>query len=281
MDESGQFMARYWTDGLALDKGMRCTELCKAADFRQPWYLRWCGELKEDPRFHRKQWEYVYILQSLWERSCIGEGKRGLGFAVGMEPLPSLLAAHGCSVLATDIFPEEGIEKGWNNGQLCMGIQSLNTRGLCDDILFRERVAYRPVDMNDIPADLHGFDFTWSSCSFEHLGSIGRGIQFLENQMKTLKPGGWAVHTTEYNISSNTKTQDVGDTVIYRQRDMEELADRIRSMGHFVETPDYSLGGLPEDFMVDAKPHKQDVHIRLQEGPFIVTSIGIIIQKKA
>jgi hypothetical protein len=44
-----------------------------------------------------------------------------------------------------------------------------------------------------------------------------------------------------------------------------------------VEPGNCSLGGLPKEYLVDAKPHNQDVHIRLQEGPDIVTYNGIII----
>lgn len=274
-----QFVQKYWEVSPEFIPGRRRSGLCRAIDFSSDWYQRWCSELREEPRFHRKQWEYVYILQSLWERGCIAEGKKGLVFAAGMEPLPSLLASHGCEILATDIFPEIGTQKGWNNGQLCFGVDSLNTRGLCEESLFRRKVSYRPVDMNDIPSDLRGFDFTWSSCSFEHLGSLGKGADFIINQMDTLKPGGWAVHTTEYNISSDTFTKEDPDTVIYRMRDIEDLARRLRAQGHYVEEIDYSLGNLPEDFMVDAQPHRQDVHIRLQIDQWIVTSIGLIIQK--
>jgi SAM-dependent methyltransferase len=134
--------------------------------------------------------------------------------------------------------------------------------------------------MNDIPKDLKGFDFNWSSCSFEHLGSIEKGLKFLKKQLKTLKPGGWAVHTTEFNISSNDQTLDNCDTVIFRRRDLDNLAKELRSMGHFVEELDYSLGGLPEDFNVDVYPHTEEVHLKLQLNEYVVTSIGLIVQKR-
>jgi hypothetical protein len=102
----------------------------------------------------------------------------------------------------------------------------------------------------------------------------------LKNQVKTLKPGGWAVHTTEYNISSNDETQDNNETVVYRQKDIDKIVYEIRQMGHFVEELDFSLGGLPEDFNIDIHPHKQDVHLKLQLDKYVVTSIGLIIQKK-
>ena len=57
---------------------------------------------------------------------------------------------------------------------------------------------FRAVDMNDIPPDLRGFDFTWSSCALEHLGTLRAGADFVVEQMTCLRPGGVAVHTTEY-----------------------------------------------------------------------------------
>jgi len=220
-------------------------------------------------------------MQALWERGCIGPGKKGLVFAVGTEPASSIFANYGCEILATDIFPQKGIEKGWTtDNQLCFGLESLNTRMLCEEAVFLEKVKYRAVDMNEIPDDLEEFDFNWSSCSFEHLGTIEKGLNFLKNQLKTIKPGGWAVHTTEFNVSSNDETQDNNDTVIFRYRDIERLIKELRESGHFVEDQDYSLGGMPEDFQVDTIPHQQDIHLKLQIDRFVVTSLGLIIQKK-
>jgi hypothetical protein len=273
--------AAQWNTGLVYDFGKRRSELCKAKDYKADWFIHWCNQLGESPNYHRKQWEFVYVMQALWERGCIAAGKKGLVFAVGTEPLPAMFASFGCHITATDIFPDKGIEMGWANGnQLCFGIESLNTRQLCDADDFSKLVNYRPVDMNAIPDDLKDFDFNWSSCSFEHLGSLEKGFAFLKNQLSTLKPGGWAVHTTEYNISSNDETQENNNTVIYRQRDIEYIVHELRSDGHFVEELDFSIGGLPEDFMVDTEPHQQKVHVKLQVGKFVVTSIGLIIQKK-
>lgn len=274
-------LQREWNTSLVYDFGKRRSELCKAMDYKATWYKRWCDELSEVPNYHRKQWEFVFVMQALWERGCIAEGKHGLVFAVGGEPLPAMFAKYGCTILATDIFPEQGITKGWaETGQLCVGVESLNNRGICAKESFNKLVSYKAVDMNAIPDDLKDFDFNWSSCSFEHLGTLKKGFDFLKNQLKTLKPGGWSVHTTEYNISSNDETQENNDTVIYRQRDIEKIVTKLRNEGHLVEEMDFSIGGLPEDFMVDVEPHKQAVHIKLQVGKYVVTSIGLIIQKK-
>jgi hypothetical protein len=56
--------------------------------------------------------------------------------------------------------------------------------------------------------------------------------------------------------------------------------EELRQEGHYVEELDFSLGSLPEDFTVDFLPHQQKIHIKLQLGDFIVTSMGLIIRKK-
>lgn len=176
---------RKWNTTLVRQDKKRKSELCKAKDWQAEWFQRWCREMNDPARFHRKQWEFVYVMQALWERGCIARGKKGLVFAVGSEPGPSIFAKYGCDILATDILPEEGVEKGWTDAdQLCFGIDSLNKRGLCDDATLKRHVRYRPVDMNNIPSDLKGFDFNWSSCSFEHLGSIKKGIDFFKKSIE-------------------------------------------------------------------------------------------------
>ncbi len=261
--------------------GNRKSELCKTIDFQSDWYRKWSAEIREKPRMHRKQWEYNYILQALYERGCLEKGKRGLGFAVGTEPLPAVMASYGCEVVATDLDYATGQSLGWDSGaQLCDGLNSLNQRKICADDVFMENVKFRPVDMNDIPSDLDGFDFNWSSCSFEHLGSIYLGLNFLRDQLNTLKPGGWAVHTTEFNVSSESQTiTEHRNTVIFRRSDILAFADWAEKEGHHVETLDFSLGNQPEDFFVDLPPYRPEPHVRLLLNGYVVTSIGLIIRK--
>ncbi len=76
--------------------------LCRQEHFALPQYAYWCKRIKEVPRWHRKQWEFVYICQALWEAGMLDAGKRGLGFGVGKEPLVALFAALGCNITATD-----------------------------------------------------------------------------------------------------------------------------------------------------------------------------------
>jgi hypothetical protein len=236
----------------------------------------------EDPRpfmLHRKMWEWLFIAEALSERGLLEPGHRGLGFGVGKEPLVALFASYGCDVVASDQPPELAESSGWTESKIefAGGLAGLNEDGLCPPELFAQHVRYRDVDMNDIPSDLRGFDFTWSSCAFEHLGSLAAGADFVLAQMETLKPGGVAVHTTEYTVSSNETTIDSGATVLYRRRDIQALVRRLRRAGHAIDI-DYTEGTTPEDVHVDLPPYT-NVHLRTMLGEYVTTSLALVIEK--
>ena len=80
----------------------------------------------------------------------------GLGFAVGAEKLPALFAARGCEITATDLPADDERRNPWaETGQWVGERDALNAAGLCDPTAFRERVEFRPVDMNHVPARSH------------------------------------------------------------------------------------------------------------------------------
>jgi hypothetical protein len=261
------------------------SQLCRYETLCSPTFQRWLAALGIPPGAHRKLWELAYMLEALSEAGVLREGTRGLGFAVGREPLPAFLASLGCQIVATDLADDDKRNQVWAaSGQWADGLKSLELPHLCPLETFRERVSYRPVDMNEIPNDLREFDFTWSTCSFEHCGSIELGIRFLENQMKCLKPGGLAVHTTEFNLTSNQATSERGATSIYRLRDIEEIVRRLETSGHNVMPLDLRVGDTALDRHVDTpagKPRRysEDRHMRLALGGFACTSIGLIIRK--
>ena len=256
--------------------------LCRVEHFRMPLYTYWCDALKETPRFHRKQWEFVFICHVLFERGFLVSGKRAVGFGVGREPLVSLFASCGVKVLASDLDIENARHLGWTSTtQHCADLADLNQLGLCDPDAFNRLVTFRTINMKDIPVDLSSFDFCWSSCALEHLGSIRRGLDFVRNSARLLNPGGIAVHTTEFDLSSNTRTIDNNEGfVIFRRQDIELLVLELRAENFFVEEIDYCQGSDPLEQYVDLPPYRQDVHLRLQlAGEFTSTSIGLIIRK--
>jgi hypothetical protein len=134
--------------------------------------------------------------------------------------------------------------------------------------------------MNDIPGHLRDYDFCWSSCCFEHLGSLQNGIDFVVNSVeRTLKVGGVAVHTTEFNLSSDEDTLDSGVTVVYRKRDLERLRRILEERGHWVEPLRIEPGDLPPDYFVDLPPYGSDPHLKLRIGAYVTTSVGLMARR--
>jgi hypothetical protein len=82
---------------------------------------------------------------------------------------------------------------------------------------FARLVSMEICDMRSDLAHLRDFDFCWSSCSPVHLGLIRAGLDFIHNSIATLKVGGVAVHTTEYNVSSNEATIEYPNLVLFRR----------------------------------------------------------------
>lgn len=255
------------------------SQLCTASQFAEPAYARWCEGIHETPRSHRKQWEFVFILQTLARHGMLAAGRSGIGFGVGEEPLPALMARMGVAVTATDLAPEAAAGKGWvETAQHAASREQLNSRGICPPDEFDRLVQFRSADMNDLPTDLEPADFCWSACAFEHLGSIEAGLQFVINSTRLLKPGGMAIHTTEFNCSSNFATLTKGPTVLFRRCDILDLQDRLRRIGcHMVLN--FNQGDLPIDHHVDLPPYGHDNHLKLQIERWVVTSIGLVIFK--
>lgn len=272
---------------------MLTSGLCKYEHFGTPWFSEWSrigppGDLGrfaglgrcDAVRYHRKHWEYVAISQALHERGMLTEGKRGLGFAVGAEPLVSLFASFGPKILATDAKESEGTN--WAaSGQYVGKKDALFIERLIDKKAFDERVEFQHVDMRDKGKFPEGkFDFIWSACAFEHLGSLGAGITFVEASSKLLAPGGVAVHTTEFNVSSNARTVHSGGYVLYRQQDMEHLARMLAAGGSTLLPFDFDPGSHAHDIEPDFEPwytHGRE-HVKLVLAGFTATSALLIIQ---
>jgi hypothetical protein len=230
---------------------------------------------------HRKLWEWIFIIHHLVRLNAIGPGRRGLVFGVGSEVLPALFASMGASVVATDAPVEIMQESGFlQSGEHAQSLSRLRHPEIIENALFDRLVSFRTCDMNNIDPNLRNFDFNWSSCCFEHLGSLEAGMKFVENAVeKTLKVGGIAVHTTEYNLTSNAATVESGPTVLYRHRDIDELARRLREKGHHVDPILIAPHVHQLDFHVDLPPYKQDPHLKLLLWDYVCTSIGIVVRR--
>jgi len=269
--------------------------VCRRAHFDAPWFTRWNAGFVADPpsealrvpagvRWHRKWWEWAAIVQALDERGMLRTGRRGCGFAVGREPLASQFAALGANILATDVG-DDAASSAWSaTSQHAANLEALFWPSLVDRATFDARVRFQPQDMRALDkAALGAFDFLWSSCSFEHLGDLETGLRFVLDSTELLRPGGVAVHTTEFNLSSDDDTTDSGDVVVYRRRDIAALDRRLREVGCGLEPLDDDAGIDPEDLEFDAPPyytHERE-HIKLWHFGYVITSVLLLVRKGA
>lgn len=264
--------------------------VCRAEHFDQPWFedaaLSSGLSVRDSDgtivkNRHRKVWEWVAIYAALRERGKLVKGSKGIGFAVGKEPLSSIFANCGATILASDLGEVE-LSKGWaSTNQHASDLSALFFPDLVDKETFDNLVSFQQINMKSIDHLPKGeYDFTWSSCSLEHLGSLEAGMEFVKNSVRLLKKGGVAVHTTEYNLTSDDDTQESGDTVIYREQDLKQLDRDLRLMGAGLERLDLWGGTHEFDIKSDYAPYHANGrhHIKLKIGKYVSTSVLLIIQ---
>jgi hypothetical protein len=107
------------------------------------------------------------------------------------------------------------------------------------------------------------------------------GLKFVLDADKCLQPGGIAIHTTEYNVSSDDETLETSGLCLYRRRDLLSLAEQIERQGSHMLPPNFEVGALPEDRYVDLPPYEQRIHLKLMVDKFVTTSFGFVIVKNS
>ncbi|WP_353203374.1 class I SAM-dependent methyltransferase, partial [Sphingomonas sp.] len=279
------------TDTVARHVGLR-SKASTQEDIESDWVAHWSAQLKTAVIYHRKLWEFGYVLQVLYERGHLVPNVRGLGFGCGVEPIPSYLASCGVLTTVTDLPRDAAQAKGWiDTNQHVAALESAFHPHLVDRATFDTHVDFREADMNAIPASLQNYDFCWSICALEHLGSIQQGLDFVENALSVLRPGGTAIHTMELNVDETGPTIDNWMTVLFQRKHLEALAERLRSKGHHIAELDFNMGDKPMDKFIDLPPWSHDLpadvnarlgdprHLKVGIDGFVATCFGTIVTK--
>lgn len=254
--------------------------IAKWSDCESNWYQSIAKEFKQEVIPHRKQWEEFSFIQTLKEKELISPGNKGLVFGVGKEQTVAYLASRGCYITATDMPINHPHLKFWEpSGQHSSNIESLMKENFpIQKKEFEKQVSFRFIDMNNIPKDLKGYDFCWSLCSFEHLGSAQHGYDFVLNSFNCLRPGGLAFHTTEFDIDYENELYESDTTTFYRRQEIEYLVNRIKEQNHHVELLNYDLGNHLYDY-----PNKENTPSRQLKMfgaiDHLATAFRLIIKK--
>jgi hypothetical protein len=234
--------------------------------------------------YNRKLWEWAQILEVAKITGNLVSDKNALGFAVGQEPIPAILAKYGLKVLATDA-PKEDSDAWIPTGEHMNSLNDLLHPEIVQNSIAAEKISVAPVDMNQIPVLSQKYDFIWSSCAIEHLGSPLRGFDFVLKTLDLLNEGGISCHTTELELEPRSETADYGNCAIYQVRDLLTLKDAVTTMGYEMELNTYVDLSTPQDrwisriALVGAENTDDLSHLKLGIAGSISTSFVITIRK--
>jgi hypothetical protein len=89
-----------------------------------------------------------------------------------------------------------------------------------------------------------------------------------------------AVHTTEFNVSSNEETLESPGLSIYRRRDLEQLRKMVARAGGELRPINFHAGDRTLDAHCDLPPYSDSPHLKLQIDRWVVTSGGLIVRKR-
>ncbi|HAM22778.1 MAG TPA: hypothetical protein DCQ04_11000 [Actinobacteria bacterium] len=268
------------------------SQACQARHFRDPAYLKWAQVMKFGPYWHRKFWEWASIMETAEVGGVLRPGSRAVGFGVGQEPISAALALHDVDVLATDVPTSDSQAAAWATGlQHAESIDILQHPDICPPEKFKGVVSFRPVDMNALDPEVlpaGSFDFAWSSCVIEHLGSPKLAMDFVLNCAELLAPGGVMIHTTEYELLNRGETRDYGNCAIFRIDDLQQVVDTLNKRG-FEANTDFEVSlASPEERWISSSlearypaGYLEPAHLRLIISESVSTSFSIIVRRPA
>jgi hypothetical protein len=260
---------------------------CKPAtqgDMETRWFRYWCEQLRERPRYHRKLWEFAYVMQALHAAGALKKGARILVLGPDQQPAASYAAAQGAEVIVVQdpSAPLPG-----------PGADPLLYEDLVGKAAFEKRVTRRQADLRALPDDLGGFDACISIGRANGFGSIEAGVAFLISSVRALKPGGVAAHVADFNFSDDERTLDNWTPALFQRRHFEAVAAAWTAAGHEVTPLDFNVGYQALDRFVDVPPFDvsrteamaglwrdgwQAAHLKSQIDGFPVASFGMVVR---
>lgn len=121
---------------------------------------------------------------ALWRKhwksaTCCAPAARASALPSGKSPFRRFLPRTGC-ILWRLTSTSRGSREAWaTTGQLGDSLKAIHWPKVLSEADFGARVTYEIIDMRDLSAlPREAFDFGWSSCSFEHLGTLEAGLRF-------------------------------------------------------------------------------------------------------
>jgi SAM-dependent methyltransferase len=176
------------------------SKVCDAADWFDPGFMRIVGqELRELPRFHRKQWEFAMVFQALAARGLLHGSAEGLALGGGRERLLYALAPHVAGLVVTDLYAPD---TSWAESRTDDPVRFV--REGAPFPVDTSRLHPLRMDMRRLELPAGRFDFAYSCCAIEHIGEDEDFAGHLREVHRVLRPGGVYVFTTEFHHGQGT-----------------------------------------------------------------------------
>ncbi|HET9317218.1 MAG TPA: class I SAM-dependent methyltransferase, partial [Vicinamibacteria bacterium] len=176
------------------------SKVCDAADWFAPEMLEIVREeLRETPRFHRKQWEFAAIFRALRREGLLAPDRRGLSMGGGRELLLYAVARHVRQLVVTDLYdPRTTWAEARTDDPRTFLLESMPFP------VDPDRLQALRMDMRRLEFEDASFDFAYSACAIEHIGDWADFVGHLAEVYRVLRPGGVYAFTTEFHYGPET-----------------------------------------------------------------------------
>lgn len=179
---------------------LHLSKICDASDWFESEFQQVIkSELRESPRFHRKQWEFAMIFLALRRLGYLNKDSTGLSMGGGNERVLYSIARYVKKLFVTDLYSDT---TGWD----CARTDDPNDfiRKSKPFEVDDSKIEAMRMDMRDLQFEDNTFDFCYSSCAIEHIGDYDDFIKHINEVHRCLKEGGVYVLTTEFQFGDET-----------------------------------------------------------------------------
>lgn len=191
------------------------------SQLREPTYRHWTTLLGQDGADTRTGWMFAFVMQTLSRYGMLEKNAYGLGLGVAGEPLPALMAAFGCRIVAVGSPSADSADDG--EGAAASRRDALRFPAICPDEVLESAVEYRIGENQDILEDT-SFDFCWSTGLRPRFAEERSNVAFFGESLRYVKPGGLVVHLFDLGNDEDS----------IRRQDIEKMALLLVSHGHLV-----------------------------------------------